>query len=471
MGRKRKPFPIFEKVKIIDAGSDGKAVARVDDLVIFIPYVVPGDIVDVRITKKKKTYLEGIAVKFHEMSGKRVEAFCSHFGVCGGCKWQNLDYYDQLAFKQKQVEDSFIRIGKLEIPPIPDIIPSENTRYYRNKMEYSFSDKKWLIDTDKRNDPEVRNMNALGLHVPRIFDKVLNIDHCYLQKDPSNDIRLSIKQYADDHDLSFYQAKSWQGFLRNLIIRTTSTGELMVIMVFNYYEKTEVEGLMSFVHKEFPEITSLMYIINDKKNDSVYDLKAELYSGKPFIIEKMGDLKFKIGPKSFFQTNSEQACELYKTAKDFSEFTGDETVYDLYTGTGTIANFIASSVKNVIGIEFIPEAIEDANENSKINDITNTAFYAGDIVKTLNPDFIKENGKPDIIITDPPRAGMHQKVVEQILNIRPEKIVYISCNPATQARDIALMKELYYIYKIQPVDMFPHTHHVENVVLLKLKDD
>ncbi len=466
MARKRKPLPIFENVEIVDTGSGGKAVAKVDDMVVFIPYVVPGDIVDVKITKKKKTYLEGVAIKFQHYSEKRIEAFCSHFGVCGGCKWQNLNYQDQLLFKKKQVEDSFVRIGKLEIPAIPGVLPSANEKYYRNKMEYSFSNKKWLIDTDKKEDSEDRNMNALGLHVPLVFDKVLNLDHCYLQKDPSNDIRLKIKQYADEHDLSFYQARGWKGFLRNLIIRTTSNDELMVIVVFNYYEKSEVEGLLDFIHKNFPEITSLMYVINDKKNDIISDLKAELYKGNPFIIEKLGELEFKIGPISFFQTNTEQAFELYKIAMDFAEFKGDECVYDLYTGTGTIANFIASAVKKVVGIEYIPEAVMDAKENSSLNDIINTDFYAGDIVKTLNPDFIKKHGKPEVIITDPPRAGMHQKVVEQILQVRPEKIVYISCNPATQARDVALMKEHYHIQKIQPVDMFPHTHHVENVVLL-----
>lgn len=469
MSRKRKPLPAFENVEITDTGADGRAVARVEDIVIFIPYVVPGDVIDVKITRKKKNYFEGIAKAFHKYSEKRVEPFCLHFGVCGGCKWQNLSYDDQLSFKQKQVENAFVRIGKLQTPEIMRIIPSKHTKYYRNKIEYSFSDKRWLTDIDKKDDPGNRDMNALGFHVPQVFDKVLNIDHCYLQKEPSNAIRLSIKEFADKNNYTFYNARTWEGCLRNLIIRTSTTGEVMVIVVFNHYDKAQIEKLLDFISEKFNEISSLFYIINDKKNDSIFDLEPRLYKGNSFIYEEMNGLKFKIGPKSFFQTNSEQALELYKIARDFAGFKGDEIVYDLYTGTGTIANFIASEVKKVIGIEYIEEAIEDAIENSKINDINNTAFFAGDIMDVLNHDFVSENGKADVIITDPPRSGMHQKVVEQIMNIAPEKIVYISCNPATQARDIALMQDNYVIEKIQPVDMFPHTHHVENVALLKLK--
>ncbi len=473
MARNRKPLPLFEEVEIIDAGSEGKAVARVDDMVVFVPFVVPGDIVDIKVTRKKKSYYEGKAVKIHKYSEKRVEAFCEHFGVCGGCKWQNLGYKTQLFYKQKQVEDNLSRIGKIDISGILPIIPSENITFYRNKLEYTFSNRRWLVDNVNSEVSDSNYMNALGFHIPGMFDRILDINRCYLQEDPSNAIRLVIRDYALDKKLTFYNAKKWEGFLRNLIIRNTTKGDLMVIVIFNYKDKPEIEALLDHVAAKFSGITSLMYVINSKKNDTISDLEICLYKGLPYIFEIMPSfirnkegLKFKIGPVSFYQTNSSQAYQLYKVAYEFAGFKGDEIVYDLYTGTGTIANFVASAVKKVVGIEYIPSAIEDAIENSKINKINNTVFYSGDMVKVFDDDFINQNGKPEVLITDPPRAGMHDKVVRQIIRIAPKKVVYISCNPATQARDIALMKDHYIVEKIQPIDMFPHTHHVENVVLL-----
>ena len=463
---------IYEKVEITDAGSEGKAIARIGNLVVFIPFVVPGDVADIQIIKKKKSYLEGRAIRFHKYAENRAEPFCSHFGTCGGCRWQNMRYEDQLYYKQKQVVDNFTRIGKIEEPKILPILPSENTTYYRNKLEYTFSNHRWLTGDDLNLEPSRRAQNALGFHIPLLFDKILDIDHCYLQRDPSNTIRLEAKRYAIENHLSFYDARTWKGFLRNLIIRTSNSGDLMVIFIFRDDEKEVIQALLDHFKRKFPEITSLYYVINPKKNDVINDLQTHLYSGEPYITEKMNAynslkvLKFRIGPVSFYQTNSDQACHLYRIAADFAGFKGAETVYDLYTGTGTIANYIAATVGKVIGIESVADAVKDAEENSRLNEITNTAFFTGEAEKILTDEFVEKRGKPDVIITDPPRSGMHGKVVNAMLKIAPEKIVYISCNPATQARDIALMKEQYTLEKCQPVDMFPHTQHLENVALL-----
>lgn len=472
--RERKSFPIIEKVEITDVGSEGKAIARIDKKVIFIPFVVPGDVVDVKITKSKKSYQEGKAVHFHKYSDLRIEPRCSHFGVCGGCKWQNLSYDQQLIYKQKQVKDNLERIAKVEVPKIFSILPAEDIFYYRNKLEYSFSDRKWLSEYSKEEDHSKINFNGAGFHIPGIYDKIVDIDHCYLQIEPSNKIRLAVKAYAIDHNLTFYNARHWKGFLRNLIVRTSNTRDLMVIMVVGERDEQNISDLMDHIKNKFPEITSLFYVVNEKKNDDLSDQTFVLFHGKAFNTEQMmpalspkTKLNFKIGPVSFFQTNSKQANHLYDIAAEFAGFKGHEIVYDLYTGTGTIANFIAHAVKRVVGLEYVPSAVEDAKENAKLNNISNTVFHAGVIEKILNQDFINKNGKPEIIITDPPRAGMHPKVIDQLNIILAEKIVYISCNPATQARDIALLNENYKVMKIQPVDMFPHTHHVENIILLE----
>ncbi|NWJ50408.1 MAG: 23S rRNA (uracil(1939)-C(5))-methyltransferase RlmD [Bacteroidetes bacterium] len=467
MARKNKILPLFENVEILDAGAEGKAVARVDNMVVFVPFVVPGDIVDIKAVAKKRHYYEGKVVKFHHYAEKRVKPFCEHFGVCGGCKWQNMAYADQLIYKQKQVQDHFSRIGKFDFPEVKEIIASEKTRYYRNKLEYTFSSKRWLTDEQRIDNIEQASLNAAGFHYPGFFDKVVDITACHLQPEPSNGIRLAVKAYALEHELTFHDARQWTGFLRNLIIRTSSTGDIMAILVVGYRDQPLIDDLLSVIEKKFPEITSLMYVVNEKKNDTISDLEIEQFKGDPFIMEEMEGLKFKIGPISFYQTNSEQAHKLYSVARQFAGLTGSEVVYDLYTGTGTIANFIARNAQKVIGIEYVPEAIEDAKENSLLNTITNTNFFAGDMVKVLTPEFIAEHGTPDVIITDPPRAGMHPKVVDQIILTGAPKVVYVSCNPATQARDIAQMNDAYQVMAIQPVDMFPHTHHVENVVLLE----
>lgn len=467
MVRKERELQVYEKIEITDAGSEGKSIGRINDKVIFVPFVVPGDVIDIRVTKNRKSYLEGKAIRFHKYSKKRTEPRCEHFGICGGCRWQNMKYEEQLFYKQKQVKDNLIRIGNLDIPEILPVIPSKKIYYYRNKLEFTFSNKKWLTDYNRDIKFEELNMNGLGFHIPGMFDRVLDLNNCYLQDEPSNSIRLAVKRYADENKLEFYNVKKWSGFLRNLIIRNSAAGELMVILVFNYEDQEKITGLLDFIAEKFPEITSLMYIINQKKNDIFSDLEVKLYKGKPFIMEEMEGLKFKIGPVSFYQTNSRQAYELYKITREYAGLKGEEVVYDFYTGTGTIANFIASKAQKVIGIDNVPSAIEDAIENSKINHITNILFYAGDIAKVLDAEFVRKNGTPEVIITDPPRAGMHEKVVRQILKISPERIVYISCNPATQARDVAILIEKYHIEKIQPVDMFPHTHHVENVMLLR----
>ena len=470
MARKRKPLPILEQVTITDVAAEGKAIAKVNDMVVFVPFVAPGDVVDIQLTKKKHNYAEGKAVKFHSYSPERVEPFCEHFGVCGGCKWQHLPYEAQLRYKQKQVIDNLTRIGKVDLGEILPIMGSEKTRFYRNKLEFTFSNKKWLTEEQVQSGEPIECMNGLGFHIPNMFDKVLDINKCWLQADISNRIRLAIKNYCLEHEgYPFYDLRNQEGFVRTLMIRTASTGDLMVVLVFYHEDKERREALLDYVAEQFPEITSLLYVINSKCNDTITDQEICLFKGKDFIIEEMEGLKFKIGAKSFYQTNSEQAYHLYSVARNFAGLTGSELVYDLYTGTGTIANFVSRQAKEVIGIEYVPEAIEDAKVNSALNGITNTKFFAGDMKDLLTQDFINEHGRPDVIITDPPRAGMHDDVIRTILFARPKRIVYVSCNPATQARDLNLLDVAYAVRKVQPVDMFPHTHHVENVVLLELK--
>ncbi len=468
MARKRTPLPLYENVEILDAGSEGKAVARVDNRVVFVPFVVPGDVVDIQVLRKKKRFFEGKAVKFHRYSEKRAEAACSHFGLCGGCRWQNMDYPSQLEYKQKQVADNLERIGGLELPEIMPILPSDKIYHYRNKLEYTFSSRRWFVDKPDPDNP--RDPRGLGFHLPGMFDRILDIEECHLQRDPSNAIRLAARDFALENDYEFYDVKKWDGYLRNLIIRTASGGGLMVVMVFRYVDHIKMPALLDHLMEKFPEISSMMYVINDKRNDDISDLDVKLYKGDPFIMEEMEGLQFKIGPKSFFQTNRDQALKLYDTAREFAALSGDELVYDLYTGTGTIAAYIARHAKKVIGIEYVAAAIEDAKENAALNAIGNTDFFAGDILKIMDDQFIKEHGRPDVVITDPPRAGMHEKVVRKLLELAPRKIVYVSCNPATQARDLAILADKYTIRQVQPVDMFPQTHHVENVVGLTLKD-
>lgn len=467
--RTKKPLPLFENITISDVAAEGKAIAKVNDMVIFVPYVAPGDVVDIQLKRKKSSYAEGKAVRIREYSQERAKPFCEHFEICGGCKWQHLDYKAQLKYKQKQVTDNFVRIGKIEIPDVSPILGSSKTVFYRNKLEFTFSNKRWMTEDEMRSDRQFEDMTALGFHIPLAFDKVLDIHKCWLQDDVSNQIRLAVKQYAREHQLAFFDLRNQEGFLRNMIIRTSSIGELMLIMVFYYEDKTAREQLLNHIVALFPQMTSLMYVVNAKANDTITDQEVHLFHGKDFIFEQMEGLKFKIGPKSFYQTNSEQAYELYKVARSFAGLTGKELVYDLYTGTGTIANFVAHQAAKVIGIEYVPEAIEDAKINSALNGIENTLFFAGDMKDILNAEFIATHGRPDVIITDPPRAGMHTNVIEAILSALPRKIVYVSCNPATQARDINLLNEKYNVGKVQPVDMFPHTHHVENVVLLEVR--
>ncbi|HEX3386758.1 MAG TPA: 23S rRNA (uracil(1939)-C(5))-methyltransferase RlmD [Mucilaginibacter sp.] len=468
-------YPVFEDVEIIDIAEEGKGVGKTDNLVLFVDKAVPGDIADIQVYRKKKNFGEGKIAQLKKASVYRTQAFCEHFGTCGGCKWQHMTYEAQLKFKQKTVESALSHLAKIDVSGISPILPSANDRYYRNKLEFTFSNKRWLNDGENRTD-ETPDMDALGFHIPGRFDKILDIHHCYLQADPSNEIRDKIRAYAKEQGISFYDLKNHAGALRNLIIRTSSTGELMVIVVFAYPSKAEIKGLMGFVADSFPEITSLLYVANQKKNDTIFDQEVIAWRGPEYIYEGMIDgngktIRFRIGPKSFYQTNSQQALKLYGIARDFADFKGDELVYDLYTGAGTIANFIAGQVKEVVGVEYVPTAIEDAKINSDINNITNTKFYAGDMKDVLNADFVAEHGKPDVIITDPPRAGMHPDVVARLMEIEAEKIVYVSCNPATQARDLLVLKEKYDVAKIQPVDMFPHTQHVENVILLEKKSE
>ena len=468
--RKKKELPLLEKVTISDVAAEGKALAKVNDLVVFVPYVVPGDVVDLQVKRKKNHYAEAVAVKFYEKSPLRVEPFCQHYGVCGGCKWQCLSYEEQIKYKQKQVFDNLTRIGKIELPEFMPILGSKKTVFYRNKLEFTFSNKRWLTEDEVKQDVKYEQMNAVGFHIPGAFDKVLAIDKCWLLDDISNRIRNAIRDYAYEHDYAFFNLRTQEGMLRNMMVRTSSTGELMVLLqckITNEGELAKMKELLQYVADSFPEITSLLYVINNKCNDTIGDLDVEVFKGKDHIFEVMENLRFKIGPKSFYQTNSEQAYELYKVARTFAGLTGEELVYDLYTGTGTIANFVARQAKKVVGIEYVPEAIEDAKVNSEINGITNTLFYAGDMKDILTQDFINEHGRPDVIITDPPRAGMHNDVIDVILFAEPKRIVYVSCNPATQARDLQLLDVKYKVTAVQPVDMFPHTHHVENVVLLE----
>jgi 23S rRNA (uracil1939-C5)-methyltransferase len=463
----KKPVQIVENIAVMDASSDGQAVAKTDEYVMFIKGAVPGDIVDVQITRKKSKYREAKVVAIKEKSEKRIDPICDHFGVCGGCKWQSMSYDWQLFYKQKHVTDALTRLAKIELPEIQPILPSAKTYHYRNKLEYTFSNKKWLTEEEISTNQEIGNRNALGFHIPGLFDKILDIDTCHLQEEPSNSIRLAVKKFALENDLTFFDIREQIGLLRNIIIRSTSTGEWMVILSFYYDDKENIVKLMNHLSELFPQITSLQYVINSKKNDTIGDLDIIVFKGNDSIYENMEGLKFKIGPKSFYQTNSDQAFELYKVTRDFAALTGTEIVYDLYTGTGTIANFVAHQAKKVVGVEYVPAAIEDAKVNSALNSINNTSFYAGDMKDVLNDAFVRENGKPEVIITDPPRAGMHEDVTKKILEIEPQRIVYVSCNPATQARDLQLLDSKYKVVKVQPVDMFPQTHHVENVVLLE----
>ncbi len=473
VGRKRKKLPFYEKVEIIDLAAEGKAIAKIKtegadgrELIVFVSNCVPGDVVDIQVNRKKKSFMEAFPVNFHKYSDVRVPAKCVHFGVCGGCKWQNLPYAKQLEYKHKQVVEQLTHIGGIELPKAEPILASANEYFYRNKLEFTFSNRRWLTK-EEIQDESPKQMNALGFHIPKMFDKIVDVETCWLQAEPSNEIRTEIRKYALENELTFFDLRNNEGFLRNLIIRTSTTGDLMVILSFYYEDKTLREGILKHIKEQFPQISSLMYVINPKRNDTITDLPVKLFAGNDHIFEQMEDLRFKIGPKSFYQTNSEQAYNLYCLVREYAGLTGKETVYDLYTGTGTIANFVAKKAKKVVGVEYVPEAIEDAKVNSEINKIENTVFYAGDMKDVLSDDFIAENGKPDVIITDPPRAGMHKDVVKVILNAAPEKIVYVSCNAATQARDIQLLDEKYKVVKYRPVDMFPHTAHVENITLLE----
>ena len=442
-------------------------MGKVDNQVVFVPMTVPGDVVDVQIRKHHRRFMEGVVVRYVEKSPLRVDHFCEHFGICGGCKWQNLPYEEQLKQKTKQVEDQLVRIGHLDIPEVHPCLGSAKTQEYRNKLEFTFADKRWLTYEEIASGADIEAMPAVGFHIPGCFDKVLDINKCHLQIDLSNRIRLATKQFCIDNGYSFHNARAHEGLMRTMVIRTASTGEVMVIVVFNENDKERINALMSYLQREFPEITSLIYMVNDKWNDSLGDREPICFAGKDHIIEEMEGLQFKVGPKSFYQTNSEQAYELYKVTRDFAELTEDDVLYDLYTGTGTIANFCARRAKKVVGVEYVPEAIEDAVINSQINGIENTTFYAGDMKDVLSDEFVERNGRPDVIILDPPRAGVDERVLEVIKRAAPERMVYVSCNPSTQARDLAILNDMYEILAVQPVDMFPHTHHVENVVKLR----
>lgn len=469
MGRKKLDL-ILENVKIEAVAAEGKSLAHVDGTVVFVEFAVPGDIVNVKVTKKKKNYMEGFILEIVNPSEYRLQPFCEHFGICGGCRWQPLPYDMQLKAKQQQVWDQLVRIGHLEIPDISPILPSDKTKYYRNKLEFTFSNKRWIYNNEDPDSLTDEERLGLGFHVGKFFDKVLDIKHCSLQPEPSNEIRLFIREYAVTHDLEFYNIRENTGFLRNIIVRNNQVGDVMLTVCFAYDDQDKIVPMLDAIAAEFPQIKSLHYVINEKLNDSISDLDCILYKGEDAIWETMGKLKFKIGPKSFYQTNSEQAYKLYSVAKEFAALTGNEVVYDLYTGTGTIAQFISDKASKVIGIEYVKEAIEDARINAEANGITNCTFFDGDMKDILTTDFIKEHGKPEVMIIDPPRAGMHPDVVRVIMEAAPERIVYVSCNPASQARDLAMMSPMYEITAVQPVDMFPHTMHVENVCALKLKD-
>lgn len=468
MGRKKTDKIVFENVKVLDAGAKGVSVAKAPEgQVIFIPNVVPGDVVDVQTFKKRKSYFEGKAIKFHSFSEHRIEPVCEHFGTCGGCKWQNMKYEQQLFYKNQEVYNNLKRIGKIELPDFEPILGSKEQFFYRNKMEFGFSSSRWMTQEEVDSGAELDNINAVGFHIPKMWDKILDIQKCHLQQDPSNDIRNEIRRFANENGLSFFNPRNHEGLLRTLMIRTASTGEIMVLIQFFEDDKAKRELLLNFLAECFPEITSLQYVINQKANDTLYDQDIILFKGREYILEEMEGLNFSINAKSFYQTNSAQAYELYSITREFAGLTGKELVYDLYTGTGTIAQFVSKKAKKVIGVEAVPEAIADAKENAKRNNITNCEFFVGDMKNVFNDEFIKTHGHPDVIITDPPRDGMHADVVKQILSIAPEKVVYVSCNSATQARDLALMDEMYKVTRVRPVDMFPQTHHVENVVLLE----
>lgn len=469
MGRKKLDL-ILENVKIEAVAAEGKSLAHVDGTVVFVEFAVPGDIVNVKVTKKKKNYMEGFILEIVKPSEDRLQPFCEHFGICGGCRWQPLPYDMQLKAKQQQVWDQLVRIGHLEIPDISPILPSDKTKYYRNKLEFTFSNKRWIYNNEDPDSLTDEERLGLGFHVGKFFDKVLDIKHCSLQPEPSNEIRLFIREYAVTHNLEFYNIRENTGFLRNIIIRNNQVGDVMLTVCFAYDDQDKIVPMLDAIAAGFPQIKSLHYVINEKLNDSISDLDCILYKGEDAIWETMGKLKFKIGPKSFYQTNSEQAYKLYSVAKEFAALTGNEVVYDLYTGTGTIAQFISDKASKVIGIEYVKEAIEDARINAEANGITNCTFFDGDMKDILTADFIREHGKPEVMIIDPPRAGMHPDVVKVIMEAAPERIVYVSCNPASQARDLAMMSPMYEITAVQPVDMFPHTMHVENVCALKLKD-
>ncbi len=468
MGRSKKKSYIFENIEVIDAGARGKTIAKAPDgRVIFLTNTVPGDIVDIQTGKKRKAYFEGKAIKFHKLSERRTEPVCEHFDNCGGCKWQHMKYEDQLFFKEKEVTNNLVRIGHVELPEITPILGCDKTYFYRNKMEFSFSSKRWLTYEEIKSEEEINDLNACGFHVAGMWDKILDVEKCHLQEDPSNQIRNFVKEFGIENDLEFYNPRAQEGFLRTMMVRISSNGEIMVVIQFFKEDKEKRELLLNAIEAKFKNVTSLQYIINSKGNDSIYDQDVILFKGRDHIFEEMEGLKFKINAKSFYQTNSYQAYELYKITRNFANLTGNELVYDLYTGTGTIAQFVAKKAKKVIGVESVPEAIADAKQNAKNNKIDNVAFFVGDMKEVFTDEFIKQNGQPDVIITDPPREGMHKKVVQQILKIKPEKIVYVSCNSATQARDLEILDAAYKIVKTQAVDMFPQTHHVENVVLLE----
>lgn len=465
---RRNKNKLFTEIKVTDAGAKGKAVAKSPDgRVIFIDNAVPGDVADVQTIKKRKSYYQGTAVKFHEYSKKRTTPVCRHFGSCGGCKWQNMDYQYQLEYKQNEVINNLKRLGKIELPEITPILGSEKIYFYRNKMEFSFSDSRWLTQKEIQSGKNIQDRNALGFHIPGMWDKILDIEKCHLQEDPSNDIRNFVKEFATEHELPFFNTREQTGLLRTLMIRTSSTGQIMVLVQFFQENKEKRELLLNALAERFPEITALQYVVNNKPNDTIYDQEVICYKGRDHIFEEMEGLRFKINAKSFYQTNSDQAYNLYKIAREYADLKGDELVYDLYTGTGTIAQFVAKKARKVVGVEAVPEAIKDAKENAERNNITNAEFYVGDMRKVFTDSFIKKHGRPDVIITDPPRDGMHKDVVAQIIAILPEKIVYVSCNSATQARDLALLDEHYKVTSTQAVDMFPQTHHVENVVKLE----
>lgn len=469
MSRKKKSLPVLENITITDYAAEGKALARVDELVVFVPFAVPGDVVDLQVRRKKHSYCEAEIIRFIKYSERRIKPFCQHFGICGGCKWQNIPYDEQLRMKQKQVYDQLTRIGKVNLPEFNQILGSVKTQGYRNKLEFGCSNRRWLTQDEIASGSDFTQMNAVGFHITGAFDKILPIEKCWLMDDLQNKIRNAIRDYAYEHGIVFYDIRKQCGLLRDIMVRNSDTGEWMVLIQF-HYEKDEDEviakNLLQHIADSFPEITSLLYVNNQKGNDTFNDLNIEVFKGNDYIYETMDGLTFKVGAKSFYQTNTKQAYHLYSVVRDFANLTGNELVYDLYTGTGTIANFVSRYAKRVIGIEYVPEAIEDAKINSEINNISNTLFFAGDMKDILTESFISENGTPDIIITDPPRAGMHPDVVQTIIKTAPQRIVYVSCNPATQARDLSLLDNLYEVVAVQPVDMFPHTPHVENVVLL-----